>query len=161
MRGVGADVAAFVVRVDGEVEAHELDEVLVVGEAELVRQVVAVVFVLLHGRHFAVFEDVAVDARGDGGEFGDGVHAVFEGVLPVLRLLHAAGVGFREGGLVLEGCDGEGELCHWVQVAGAAVDELVDEGGDVRSCRPLAAEVADLLLSRHLSSKQQPEETFW
>ena len=157
MGGVGADVAAFVVRVDGEVEAHELDEVLVVGEAELVRQVVAVVFVFLHGRHFAVFEDVAVDARGDGGEFGDGVHAVFEGVLPVLRLLHAAGVGFREGRLVLEGCDGEGELCHWVQVAGAAVDELVDEGGYVRSCRPFAAEVADLLLSRHLSSKQQPE----
>ena len=47
--GVGTDVAALVVGVDGEVQAHELDEVLVLAEAELVGKVEGVVLVLLDG----------------------------------------------------------------------------------------------------------------
>ena len=110
--------------------------------------------------NLAVLEDVAVDAGGDGGQLGDEVHGVLEGVLPVLVLLHALGVGLGEGGLVLESGDGEGELGHGVEVAGAAVDELLDELGDIGAGGPLGGEVADLLLGGDLAGQEEPEETF-
>jgi hypothetical protein len=159
--GVGADVSALVVGVDGEVQAHELNEVLVLGEPELVGQVVRVVLVLLDGCDLAILVDIAVDLCGDGGQLCDEVHRVLKGVLPVLRLLHALGVGLGEVGLVLESSDGDGELSHGVEVARAAVDELLDELGHVGAGGPLGGEVAHLLLRGNLAGQQQPEETFW
>jgi hypothetical protein len=158
--GVGADVSTLVVGVDGEVQAHQLNEVLVLGEAELVGQVVRVVLVLLDGRDLAVLVDVAVDLGGDGGQLCNEVHGVLKGVLPVLRLLHALGVGLGEVGLVLESSDGDGELSHGVEVARTAVDELLDELGHVGAGGPLGGEVAHLLLRGHLAGQQQPKETF-
>jgi hypothetical protein len=65
--GVGADVAALVVGVDGEVETEKLNEVGVAAEAKLVSKVEAVVLVLLDGGDLATLEDVLVDAGSDGG----------------------------------------------------------------------------------------------
>ena len=157
--GVGRDVATLVVSVDGQVETHELDEVLVLGEAKLVGKVVGVVLVLLGGRDLAVLVDVAVDAGGNVGELADEVHGVLESVLPVLALLHALGVGLGEVGLVLERGDGEGELSHGVEVVGAAVDELGDERRELAAGGPLGGQVADLLLSGDLAGEEEPEET--
>jgi hypothetical protein len=159
--GVGTDVTALVVSVDGEVQTHKLNEVLVLGEAELVGQVERVVLVLLDRRNLAVLVDVAVDLSGNGGKLGNEIHGVLEGVLPVLRLLHALSVGLGEVRLVLESSDGDGELSHGVKVARAAVDELLDEFGDVGAGGPLGGEVADLLLGGNLAGQQKPEETFW
>lgn len=159
--GVGTDVATLVVGVDGEVQAHQLNKVLVLGETELVGQVERVVLVLLDGSHLAVLVDVAVDLCGEGGELGNEVHSILEGVLPVLRLGHTLGVGLGEVGLVLESSDGKGELGHGVEVAGAAVDELLDELGHVGAGSPLSGEVADLLLGGDLAGQEEPEETFW
>lgn len=159
--GVGADVAALVVGVDGEVQTHELNEVLVLSEAELVGQVECVVLVLLDGRDLAVLVDVAVDLGGNGGQLSNEVHGVLESVLPVLGLLHALSIGLGEVGLVLESSDGDGELSHGVEVAGAAVDELLNELGDVGAGSPLSGEVADLLLRGDLAGEEEPEETFW
>ena len=75
--------------------------------------------------------------------------------------MHTLGVGLGEVGLVLESGDGERELSHWVEVAGAAVDELLDELGDVGAGSPLSGEVADLLLGGDLAGQEEPEETFW
>jgi hypothetical protein len=158
--GVGTDVATLVISVDSEVQAHQLNEVLVLGETELVGQVERVVLVLLDRSDLAVLVDVAVDLSGEGGELGDEVHGVLESVLPVLRLGHTLGVGLCEAGLVLESSDGEGELGHWVEVARAAVDELLDELGDVGTGSPLSGEVADLLLGGDLAGQKKPEETF-
>lgn len=158
--GVCADVAALVVGVDGQVQAHELNEVLVLGETELVGQVVGVILVLLDGRNLAVLVDVAVDLGRDCGKLGDEVHGILKGVLPVLGLLHSLGVCLGEVGLVLESGDGKGELSHGVEVARAAVDELFDKLGDVGAGGPFCREVADLLLGGDLASQQKPEETF-
>lgn len=158
--GVGADVSTLVVGVNGEVQAHQLNEVLVLGETELVGQVEGVVLVLLDGSNLAVLVDVAVDLGGEGGELRDEVHGILKGVLPVLRLVHALGVGLGEVGLVLESSDGERELGHGVEVAGAAVDELLDELGDIGAGSPLGGEVADLLLGGDLAGEEEPEETF-
>jgi hypothetical protein len=159
--GVGTDVTALVIGVDGEVQAHQLNKVLVVGEAELVGQVEGVVLVLLDGRNLAVLVHVAVDLGGDGGKLCDEVHGVLESVLPVFRLLHALSVGLGEVGLVLESSDGDGELRHGVEIARAAVDELLDELGDVGTGGPFCGQVADLLLGGNLASQQKPEETLW
>jgi hypothetical protein len=48
-----------------------------------------------------------------------------------------------------------------VEVAGAAVDELLNELGDVGTGSPLGGEVADLLLGGDLAGQEEPEETFW
>jgi hypothetical protein len=46
-----------------------------------------------------------------------------------------------------------------VESAGAAVDELLNELGDIGTGSPLGGEVTDLLLGRNLASQQKPEET--
>jgi hypothetical protein len=48
-----------------------------------------------------------------------------------------------------------------VEVAGAAVDELLNKLGDVGAGSPLGGEVADLLLGGDLTGQEEPEETFW
>lgn len=131
MGGVRADITTFVIRVDSQVKSHQLNEVAVVPESELVRQVESVILVLLHWSNLATLEHVLVDPSGDCGKFGDQIHRVFEGVSPVVLLVHTFGVGLGERGLVLEGCHCKRELCHWVEITWAAVDELFHELGEV------------------------------
>ena len=157
--GVGTDVTTLVVGVDGQVQTHQLNKVLVAGEAELVGQVERVVLVLLDGGDLAVLEHVAVDLGGDGGQLGDQVHRVLEGVAPVLLLVDTLGVGLGEGRLVLQSGHGQRELGHGVEGAGAAVDELLDELGDIGAGSPLGRQVTDLLLGGDLAGQQEPEET--
>jgi hypothetical protein len=46
-----------------------------------------------------------------------------------------------------------------VEGAGAAVDELLDEGGDIGAGSPLSREGANLGLRGDLASQEEPEET--
>jgi hypothetical protein len=157
--GVGADVTTLVVGVDGQVQTHELNEVLVATEAKLVGQVEGVILVLLDRGDLAIFEDVAVDASGDGGQLGDEVHGVLVGVSPVLLLVDTLGVGLGEGRLVLKSSHGERELSHGVEGVGATVDELLNELGDIGTGSPLGRQITDLLLGGDLAGQQEPEET--
>jgi hypothetical protein len=157
--GVGRDVSSLVVRVDGQVKTHEVNEVLVSSESELVGQVETVVLVLLDLGDLSVLVDVTVDLSGNGGELGNEVHGVLEGVVPVLLLVDSLGVSLSEGRLVLKSGDGKRELSHGVEGVGAAVDELLNELGDIGTGSPLSGESADLLLSGNLSGQQEPEET--
>lgn len=157
--GVGADVTTLVVGVDGEVEPHELDKVAVAAKAQLVGQVEGVVLVLLDGGDLAVLEDVTVDLGGDGGQLGDDVHRVLEGVAPVVLLVDTLGVGLGEGRLVLQGGDRQGELGHGVESVGAAVDELLQELGEVGTGSPFSRQGLDLGLRGDLTGQEEPEET--
>jgi hypothetical protein len=47
-----------------------------------------------------------------------------------------------------------------VEGAGAAVDELLDEGGDIGAGSPLSRESANLGLRGDLAGQEEPEETF-
>lgn len=158
--GVSADVATLVVGVDGQVKTHKLNEVGVLAEAELVGEVEGVILVLLDRSNLAALEDVLVDARSDVGELGNEVHGVLKGVAPVLLLVNTLGVGTGERRGLLESGDGKGELGHGVQVGRAAVDQLLDELGDVGAGGPLGGEVADLLLGGDLTGQEKPEETW-
>lgn len=157
---VGTDIAALVVSVDGEVQSHQLDEVLVLAKAKLVGKVETVVLILLDRSDLSALEDVLVDSSGDRRQLGNQVHRVLESVAPVFALLHAFGVSLSEGGFVLESIDCDGELCHWVEVDRASVDQLLNEFGDIRTGGPFGREVADLLLAGDFAGQQQPEETW-
>jgi len=157
--GVGRDVAALVVSVDGEVETEELNEVLVLAESKLVGEVEGVILVLLDGSDLATLENVLVDAGSNAGELGNEVHGVLKGVSPVLLLVDALGVGTGERRGLLESSDGERELSHGVEVRRAAVDQLLNELGDIGTSSPLSGQVADLLLGRDLAGKEEPEKT--
>jgi hypothetical protein len=158
--GVGRNVTTLVVGVNGEVKSHELNKVGVLGEAKLVGEVVGVVLVLLDSRNLAILVDISVDAGGNAGELCNEVHGVLKVVLPVLGLLDTSGVCLSESGLTLESGHSEGELSHGVEIAGAAVDKLVDIGGNVGAGSPFSREVADLLLRRNLAGEKEPEKTF-
>ena len=84
--GVCADVATFVVGVDGKVESHEFNKVLVLSETELVGQVVTVVLVLLDWSNLTILVDVAVNLSGDGRELSNEVHGVLKRRSPVILL---------------------------------------------------------------------------
>lgn len=129
--GVSADIATLVVSVDSEVQSHQLNKVLVVGKAKLVGEVETVILVLLNRGNLTALEDVLVDSCGDGRELGNKVHGVLEGVAPVFALLHTLGVRLGEGRFMLESIDCDRELSHGVEVARAAVDQLLNEFGDV------------------------------
>lgn len=157
---MSADVSTLMVRVDGQVQTHELNEVIVVTIAELVGQVVGVILILLDRSNLAILKDVAVDLRGDSRKLGDEVHGILEGVVPVVFLVDTLSVGLGESGLVLKGSDSQRELSHGVKSAGAAVNELLNEFGEVRASSPLGRQIANLLLRGNFAGQEQPEETY-
>jgi hypothetical protein len=159
--GVSGDVATFVVSVNGQVQTHQLNEVLVSGETELVGQVVAVILSGVGWRNLAILVHIAVNAGSDVGKLSNEVHGVLKGVLPVFCLLHALCVCLGEGGFTLESSDGDGELSHWVEVIWATVDELLDKFGELRAGGPFCRKIANLLFRWNFASQQKPEETFW
>lgn len=154
----GESEEAYMVRVDGEVQSHQINKVLVSTKAELVGQVEAVVFVSLDGRNLSVLVDVAVDLGSDGGELGNQVHRVLKGVAPVVLLVEALGVRLCERRLVLKCGDGERELGHGVQRVGGSVDELLDKLGHLGARSPLGRERAHLLLGGDFARQEKPEE---
>ncbi len=157
--GVSADVSTLVVGVDSEVQAHQLNEILVVGKAELIGQVVGVVLVLLDRSNLAVLENVTVNLSSDGRQLSNEVHGILKRVVPVLLLVDTLGVGLGECRLVLKSSDSKGELSHRVKGAGAAVDKLLNELGEVGASSPFSRKIANLLLRGNLAGQEQPEET--
>lgn len=159
VRGVGADVSTLVVGVDGQVETHQLNEIVVVAVAKLVGQVEGVILILLDGGKLAILENIAIDLRSNGGQLGNEIHRVFEGVIPIFLLVDTLSISLGERRLMLESSDGQGKLSHRVKSARAAVEELLDELRDIRASCPLGRQVANLLLRGDLTSQEQPEQT--
>ena len=102
MSSMSRDVSSLVVRVDGNIQPHELDKLLIVPVSEQVGEIGRVVSVLVDGWELAISKDIAEDSAGDIGELGNEVHRVFEGCLPVLALVDSIGVCLGECGVVVE-----------------------------------------------------------
>lgn len=153
MGGVGTDVATLVIGVDREIQPHKFKEFFVLGEAELVREVETVILILLHRRDLTVLVNVTIDTSSDGGELGDEIHRILEGMAPVFGLRHALGVSFCEGRFVLQSRYSKRELSHWVQVIRAAVKELLDEARNRRAGSQVGRKIADLLFTWNLAGQ--------
>lgn len=156
--GVSGNVTTLVVRVDGDVQPHELDKVSVVTETEQGSQVGRVVLAGVNGRELAVTEDVSEDSASNVGELGNEVHGVIEGGLPVLLLVDTVRVGLGEGRVVVKGVNGDGELGHGVESVRASVDQFLNELGDGSPGSPFLRKTLDLLVGRDLTSQEQPEK---
>lgn len=146
---------------DDEVESHEVNEVLVVTETELVGEVVGVILILLDSGDLSILVDVSVDLSSDGWELGDEVHGIIVEVAPVVLLVDTLGVGLGEGRLVLKSGNGKGELSHWVEGVWAAVEEFLNELWHIRAGSPLSGETLDLLSSWDITGQEEPEDGFW
>ena len=177
LAGVGRDVATFVVRVDGDVETHELNEGLVVTEAEEGGQVGGVVLVEVNGGDLALAKDIAVDATGNVRELGDPindvscghperdrdnlqVHRILEGGAPVVLLVDTLLVSLGERRVVVESSHSERELGHGVEGGRASVKDFLNELGEGGTGSPLLGKLGDLLLGGDLAGDKEPEETF-
>ena len=121
MGGVSGHVASLMVRVDGQVETHQLGEhgILV---ADHLGEVVRPILRGVNGAgRCSLPVQVVVDGGGNHGQLSDQVHAVLKVGLPVLSLVHTLSVGLGKLGLGAEGGTGRAELCHGVEVSGEIV----------------------------------------
>jgi len=57
--------------VDGDIQAHEVNEGLVIAKAKQRGKIVGVIFGRVDGRELSLTKDVAVDSSRNIGEFGD------------------------------------------------------------------------------------------
>lgn len=105
------DVSTLVIRVDGEVEPHELDKLLVLSETEQGAQVLGVVGRLVNGRKLVASVGVSVDSTGNVGKLGNEVHGVLEGRSPVELLVETVLVGLGKRRVVVELEGGKGTVC--------------------------------------------------
>lgn len=160
VRGVGGNVSTFVVRVNGQVQSHQLDETGIVSVAEHVGQVPRVVLGRVNGGDLAVSVDVLENSTGNGGKLGDQVHGILVDGLPVVLLGGTLGVSLGERRVVVERSDGERELRHGVQGVGASVDQVFDKLGQFTSGGPFGGETLDLFSGGDFTSDQEPEQGF-
>ena len=65
------DVTTFVVGVDGNVKAEELNESLLVPEAQEIGEVVRIILGVVNGRELSRAEDIAVDSSSNVGKLGN------------------------------------------------------------------------------------------
>lgn len=160
MGGVGADIATFVVTVDGQIQTHQLNKVGILAKAETIGQVEAIILILLDWGNLAILEDVAVDLGGNGRELGNEILRILKGVLPVFLLVDSSSIGFGKLRGLLKGNNGDGELGHGVEVFGQTVDGLLNKLGQFGASSPICRKIADLLLTGDLAGQEQPVQTF-
>jgi len=149
-----------VIGVNGKVQSHQVNKVLVSTETKLVCQVETVILVSLDRNDLSILENIAVNLSSNGGELCNQVHGVLECVAPVVLLVETLGISLCERRLVLKSSDCKRELSHRVKGVGASINELLDKLGDLGTSSPLSRQGADLLLSRNLAGQKKPEETF-
>lgn len=160
--GVGRHVTTLMVRVDGQVQSHQLNKLLVLAKTEQSGQVGTVVQVLGNlASQLAVVENVSVDSSGNVWQLGQQLNGVLVGVLPVLGLWNTLGVSLSKLGLRFQSSHGNGELGHWVQVRRRSVDQFLNVLWQSRSGSQLLRESFGLGLGWHLTSQQQPEQSLW
>ena len=157
MARVRRGVAALVVRVDDDVEAHQLVEGLVI-EAEHLAKVARVVQLRVILGHHAVEVRDAVDDGAYLRQAGDQVEHVLVRVLPVLFLAGALGVLAREHALRLQRQDRRRELRHRVHALGEGADHRLDVRGQLGTRVEVGGERVALLLGGHLARQQEPEQ---
>ena len=157
--GVGRHVAALVVRVDGQVHAHDLVEHGVL-KAKHVGKVGGPVKLFLWGDDFAAMVSVAVDEGGHTRQLCDAVHGVLKGELPVILLVDTVAIRLSKLGVLLQGHDADGQGGHGVHGLGQRKDEVLHPRGNVGARRPLGAQALDLSGGRDFAGKEQPEHAF-
>mmetsp|Transcript_18279 Transcript_18279/g.51648 ORF Transcript_18279/g.51648 Transcript_18279/m.51648 type:complete len:344 (+) Transcript_18279:662-1693(+) len=158
MRG---DVAPLVVRVQHQVQAGHLLELLAAVDAQHVCVVGRPVHALVVCWSSAVLESTAVDGGCHHGDLGNQVQCILKRVLPVLGLLHSLVVRGGEFRVLLHGQHAHRQLGHRVRFLGYGVQRGHHVGGHGAPVVKLERERLCLGIGRHLARQQQPERSLW
>lgn len=102
MSSVGRNVSTLVVGVNGNVQSHQVDELLILSVSEQSSQVGRVILVGVDSGEFTIAVDVSEDSTSDSRELGDEVHGVVESRLPVFSLVDTLRVCLGEGRVVVQ-----------------------------------------------------------
>ena len=124
VRRVRRHVAALVVGVNRQIETHELDKLLVLAVAQLVRKRRRPVEARRRRDVLAAVVRVLVDARRDRWQLRDQVERVVERRDPILVLVHAGAVRLGKLALRLQCTDANAELRHRMHALGKAIDHF-------------------------------------
>jgi len=81
------DVSTFVIRVNGNIQSHELNELLIFTETKESSQVGGVILVLVDSWEFTITIYISENPSSNIGEFSDQIHRVVEGSFPVFFLV--------------------------------------------------------------------------
>ena len=145
---------------NGDIEAHELPEVLV-GESELVGEVGSIVERGVSISDLGVVAVlVGVNDGADAGHLGAEVQAIFEGRDPVFALVDAIMVRLHEVGAGLAGEHTRRELSHSVHILRQRLDKSLFFGSQLTSSVQLLFEVLDFRFGGVFTSEEQPQDTF-
>lgn len=157
MSGVRGGIASLVISVDAQIQAHQFVEggIIVPKHAAEVAGVVERVILI----NDAVKVYVAVNCGCNLRELGNDIEDILQGVLVVVGLGHTVGVGLGEFGLSLAGVEANAHLGHGVHVFWEVLEEGNDVSRKLRTLVKLGRQGVDLLLSRDLGRKEQPEKT--
>lgn len=156
---VRRDVATFMIRMKHQVQTHRLLEPFALIHPQHLGKVGCPVQLGVVGRHFAIMKGPTIDRGRDDGDFGNNVQTIFQGIRPIVILLHALLILLEELGILLQRQHGHRQLRHGMRLNRQGVDgglHVLRNGG---AFVELLREALDLLVSWHLSSDQQPEGT--
>mmetsp|Transcript_18277 Transcript_18277/g.51638 ORF Transcript_18277/g.51638 Transcript_18277/m.51638 type:complete len:284 (+) Transcript_18277:662-1513(+) len=154
MRG---DVAPLVVRVQHQVQAGHLLELLAAVDAQHVCVVGRPVHALVVCWSSAVLESTAVDGGCHHGDLGNQVQCILKRVLPVLGLLHSLVVRGGEFRVLLHGQHAHRQLGHRVRLDRNGLQGGHHVRGHGASAMQLVREGPGLQVRRHLARQEQPE----
>ena len=142
---------------DGDVESHELPEVLVL-EAEHVGVVSTVVERRIAVRDgFVVTVTVVEDEGCDAADLGTKIKSVLQSRLPIFCLVDLIRVRLGKLGVGLAHHNTGAELRHRVHVLGQALDEGFLFSSQLTTSVDLLLQLGDLALAGELARQQQPE----
>ncbi|KAH3661179.1 hypothetical protein OGAPHI_006586 [Ogataea philodendri] len=159
--GVCTNVTTLVIRVDRQVQSHQLQELWVRAVAKQVSEVGTVVQSWVHRSNLAVFENVSVDASSNVWQLGQQFDGVLVGVFPVFFLVDTGSVSLGKLRLGLQSGDSNRELSHWVQSSWRSINELFHMLWQLGSGSKLLGESLGLGGSWDLAGQQEPEQCFW
>lgn len=162
--GVGRDISALVVSVQGEIQSQQVVEVCVL-LATLAKQHCEVVGPVLVGVQDLGTDRVDLirteDESSDTRDLSQQRDAVFESWLPVVGLAETLLVGLCKHGLRIQSTHSYGELGHGVHVLGKRLDQVQNMLWQMRLLGQLAREGPNLGGRGDLARQQQPEHGLW
>ena len=159
MDGVGRNISAFVVGMDGHVHAHQFAEFLAV-VAEHMRKVACPVQVWVRFNVLPVSVAASVDIGCDPWKTTDQIHGVLVGMRPVFTFVNAFSVRPAVFTFRAACIDPRDELGHGMRVERQGIDDLENVRGNDASPRPVVADPTHFILCRQFVHQHQVEDAF-
>ena len=157
MDGVGRNISAFVIGMNGHVHAHHLTEFLAVVTKHM-RKVACPVQVWIRFNVLPVSVAASVDIGCDPWKTTDQVHGVLIGMCPVFAFVDAVSVRPAVFTFRAACIDPRDELGHGMCIDGQSIDDFENVRGNDAPPRPIVADPTYFILCRQFIHQHQVED---